>query len=222
MSLYLALQRTYRQPPRIVTKAEIRIPMLGIWEGEVDVQDPAVATGACTLVLAGLTLRGTIRRAAAWHGVFRAKVVGGADGWAKQIDSAGYHALTGVKASTLARDAARAVGETVEVAEDFTVGNSYARERCPASRVLGWLDRPWFMRPDGVTVIGPRPAGVVASSFEVIDGAPETGIYTVATEHPEDFVPGRTFASATIPSTTIRGVVHRVDGGHLRTEIWAP
>ncbi len=194
--------------------------MAGIFDLDVDVADGAPASGACTVVFGGLTLTCTVMRGAPWHGVFRARLAGGAGGWQTEIEPKGYRTPTGVRRSAVVQDAATACGETALVLTDAILGGHYAREGGPASRVLWELKTPWYMREDGVTVVGPRSTTPIASTFTVLDGSPERGIYTIATEKPEDFTPGRTFSSATIPTTTIRGVVHRVDGGSLRTEVW--
>ncbi len=217
MALYASLN------DRVITEAEIQIPRVGIWCADVALDDgAAIANGtAVTLKLAGLTLAGTVRRGESWQGAWRGRVVGGSDGWRKEIGPAGYRSPLGVHAGIVLRDAARAVGETVSLDADFSVGPFFARMRGPAARLLSILDVSWYMRTDGVTVVGARPGGSIATPFDVIDGSPELGTYTIATEYPEDFAPGRSLVSATIAQKTISAVVHRLNAGNLRTVVWA-
>ena len=46
------------------------------------------------------------------------------------------------------------------------------------------------------------------------------GKVVVATDKPEDWQPGRKFASALIAEKTISGVIQRLTKDRLRTEVW--
>ena len=96
-------------------KADVVIPYTGIWSADVTLASAAKVPASVKLVLADLTLAGTVYRTDAFAGVQVARVVGGAGGWRKSLDAAKYVNPIGVKASMILEDAAKAVGETVKL-----------------------------------------------------------------------------------------------------------
>lgn len=201
--------------------AKVVVPELGPWCAEALVEGEQTLSGAVVLSVASLTLTGTVLRSLPFGGTTRVRLVAGAGGWGKQVPAKWYVHDAGLRVSTIAKDAAKAVGEAVSVSDDTTLARAFVREAGPASRVLAQLGRPWFVGADGVTVIGSRPTGTVSSPFAVIafDGA--AGKALVAAEALEDWVPGRAFASPTLSKQNIAAVVHRLDRGTLRTEVFA-
>lgn len=207
------------------TEVEIRIPQIGIWDADVKLSDVPSGTvfTDITLVLAGLVLVGRVYRGATWHGSYHARIVGGKGGWMTPLPAKGYRSLTSVKASLVLRDAAKAVNEHVEITsdDDWGLGSHWTRIAQPAGRVLNQLGRPWFMREDGVTVIRERETGTIGAQFDAISADPARGHYTIATESPEAFMPGKRVFGPTLDEMTIRAVVHRSAGSEVRTELWS-
>ena len=86
--------------------------------------------------------------------------------------------------------------------------------------ILAMLAEQWWIREDGVTVIGARPTPTIVSTFDVITADREKGRIEVATDTPADWIPGSKFSSSTLPTQMINAVVHKVTPTALRTEVW--
>jgi hypothetical protein len=203
-----------------VTKAQVIIGFKGPWTADVWIEDATEITGAVTLVIGDLSLKGTVTRGGNFTGQGSFRLIGGAGGWMKQLSPRYYKSPFGVKASNVLTDAGREVGETVSVTSDRTLGQFYVREQGPAARVLALLAEQWWLREDGVTVVGPRATPTFVTPFEVIKADREKGRVLISTDNPADWIPGARFSSATIPTQTINAVVHKVSPTSLRSEVW--
>lgn len=205
-----------------IRTATVTIPYHGIWHADVVLDQAAELSGQLTLVLGDLALKGSVYRQGGFTGANYIRVVGGAGGWMKQLPAKEYRSTFGVKFSVVAADAAKSVGETVSIASDFAVGNFYERQAACASRVLDTFAPLWWMRSDGVTVVGDRTSPTVTSRFDVmLDGTNlAVGKVTVATDNPRDWQPGVKFSSPVLTERTASAVVHRLDNSKLRTELW--
>jgi hypothetical protein len=209
-----------------VIDARVAVPTYGAWHADLtlDKEVTPAATGL-RLVLADLEMTCALWRAAApYQGRTRLRVIGGAAGWRKSVKTKAYYLPFGVKLSSILKDLASEVGESVSVANDTSVGTHYEREAAPASTHLNWLARDvgWYIDAAGVTQVAARVEASIASTFSLVayDGA--RGVATIATEKPADFVPGRTLKHFTLAATLkIGGVVHVLSKGALRTEVLA-
>ena len=105
-------------------------------------------------------------------------VVGGAGAWRLPVKSGGLRSDAGIKLSTAANALAAAVNvaatraglagrESVTVSNDRVLGPAHVRLGMTGAACLDTLGA-WYMRPDGVTVIGTRPTG--ASSAKIVVG----------------------------------------------------
>lgn len=206
------------------TEVEIRIPLIGIWDADVTLSDVPSGTVLTDVVLtlAGLRLVGRVYRGGAWHGSYHARIVGGKGGWMQALPPKGYRSLTSVKASLVLKDAAKVVGETIDITkdDDWGLGSHWIRTAQPAGRIFNQLGRAWYMREDGVTVVRARESGTVGAQFDAVSADPARGLYTIATEQPESFMPGKRVIGPTLPEVNVRGVVHRSSGNEVRTELW--
>lgn len=206
-----------------IRTATVTIPYHGIWHADVVLDQSTVLNGQLTLVLGDLTLRGVAFRQGGFSGVNYVRMVGGAGGWMRQLPAKEYRSSFGVKFSVVGGDAAKSVGETLSVASDFVVGQFYERKAACAACVLDTFAPLWWMRTDGVTVVGGRTAIAVTSKFDVmLDGTNlAAGKITVATDTPAVWQPGVTFTSPFLTGQqTVSAVVHRLDAQKLRTELW--
>jgi hypothetical protein len=166
---------------RSVTEAKIYVPNEGVWFADLDLTDDAALTGSVAITFGATTLRGTVDDGAS--GVYglrrRVRVIGGAAGWRKEIKPTGYVNDAGVKASTIANDAAKACGETLGT---FTggadrLGSHYLRNAGPASRTVEDAARgvPWWVDYAGVTHVAPRAVATpTPESYETISYDPQT------------------------------------------------
>lgn len=203
-----------------VTRANVILPFKGAWTADVWIDEATDVTGSVTLVIGDLTLKGTVTRGGSFTGRSAFRLIAGAGGWMKALDARYYKSPFGVKASAVLTDAGKEVGETVTVTADRTLGQFFVREQGPAARVLAMLADQWWIREDGVTVVGVRTSATIVEPFEVISAAPEKGRVEVASDTPAVWVPGSKFNSSTLPTQTINAVVHKVSPTAVRTEVW--
>lgn len=105
-------------------------------------------------------------------------VVGGAGAWRLPVKSGGLRSDGGIKLSTAANALVAAVNleatrkgltgrESITVTSDRVLGPAHVRVGMTGSSCLDMLG-PWYMRPDGITVIGNRPADI--STAKVVVG----------------------------------------------------
>lgn len=218
MTLFAALDGTP------IKRLELLLPYFGIWTAPEVHLDRVIAEDAtATLQLGGLTLQGSVFRTGSFVGSGAYRLVGGKGGWSKLAPAQSYYNPAGVKASIVLRDAARAAGETLDLDADSSVGIHWVRlGDKPASRDLNLIRPDWWVRPDGVTTTGPRPSPIVTSAFDVLpEGtALAVGRVMIATDKPEDWLPGVQFSSPTLSLRTVDSVRHLLDGNKLRTELW--
>lgn len=203
-----------------VTRGNCVIPFKGTWTADVWLSEAIELTGSVTLAIGDLTLKGAVTRGGTFTGQANYRLIGGAGGWMQTIEARNYKSPFGVKSSAILEDAARAVGESVEVTADRTLGAFFVRERAPAARVLNQLAESWWLREDGVTVVGARATPTITSPFEIITAELEKGRVLVATDFPAAWMPGANFSSPTLSTQQISSVVHKLSAAKLRTEVW--
>lgn len=175
---------------RACSSMRLTVPWCGVWSAQlelVDAGDPP--SGAVELVFAGATWRGTVdsARSGRFATSTTVLVVGGAGRWSETIAALPNHNDGRVQRSTMAIVAGNAVGESVvvdaSVDGQFT-GADFARGAAPASQVLehAFPSVPWWVRPDGVTQVGPRPLRDVTASVSLVDASPSAQSATLALE----------------------------------------
>lgn len=205
-----------------VTAQSITIPYYGPWAADVALAADAAMSDAATLVIGDLTLKGTVRRVAAFSGSKTARIVGGAGGWRKTLKPKAYDHAAGVKRSTVLQDAARECGESLVLATDKVIGTHYQREEAQAERVLHLLtDGHWWIDTGGVTRTAARDSSMIASPFTVVGWTGGKGRFEIATENPAAWQPGRRFTAPTVSGTqTISSVsIGSDNAGKLRLSI---
>lgn len=204
---------------RVVT-CDLSMPHYGLWAADVGLDTAASISHVVTLKVANLTLTGAVVRMAGFAGQRTARIVGGAGGWSKGIGPQSYYNPNGVHRSTVVRDAASMVGETVNIPNDSVMANVFAREACPAQRVLRQVfGDVWWVDPLGVTQCAARTdVRPITSDFLVVHWSGGQGSFDIATEDVAAWTPGRTFVAPTVPNAqTISLVNIKVDGeGTLR------
>lgn len=201
------------------SSARVSLPLYGIWTADVVLPVAPELSGMVALVVGSLTLRGTPVRQADFAGDRLVRIVGGAYGWQRDVSAKGYR---DAKLSAILTDVAAECGERIEGYDSSAEVDHYARLQGPASRVLRDLAAPlWYMRTDGVTSLAVRDATPIVTPFQVTarDGA--KGLTVVATEDPQDWMPGRRFASVTTPDLQTVSHVSLVasEAGALRAEV---
>lgn len=202
-----------------VIAARVRLPSWGCWSALVTLDRGDVnLAGTVSIAFGPLTLSGTIRRGQGYVGRGQYRVFGGADGWSKGV-SAGSYRSPSTLLSTVAKDVASKVGESVvfEPNGDKMLG-TYARFAGFASDVLSlYSPGRWWVELDGSTHVGDR-ASSHAPSVTVLDFDPSMGVATYSDD--ANFVlPGQAFSSGNVAGT-VSTVVHDLDGGKLRSEVY--
>jgi len=204
-----------------VTSCRLQIPAYGCWWADVECASQDELSGAVTLALDDLQLRGTIVSGGAYQVRTRYRIVGGAGGWGRRVAARSYANDAGVKASLVLADVAREVGETLGPLPPGTLGPAFVRAAEPASRVLDAVSpRAWYVDAQGVTQLGRRPTRTFTGAY-----APLTND---AARARVDIAPGDGTLAALLPGVLFDGlgelvdVEHVLDGdtGKLRTSLW--
>ena len=201
-----------------VTSARVDVPAWGAWYAEVSIDGEQSLKGAVDLVLADLTLKGTILSGGPDKGRSHFRIVAGAGGWGRPIPKKSYANDAGVKLSKVLSDAAAAVGETIDVTSSDNIGPAFVRPDGRASTVLEiYKPRAWYVDEAGVTRLGTRtpgklPAGV---THEPVDRAMST--VKLASDAIASILPG-----LVVDGLTAVDVEHTIsaEDGLLRSRIW--
>jgi hypothetical protein len=205
-----------------VPAATITRPYYGAWTADVSIDTAGMIDDASTLVIGDATLIGTAIRKGIFAGDQGARIVAGGGGWRKSLPAKGYSQIAGVQKSLVLKDAARAVGETIVLDTDGSIGKFYARSSGKAERVLALLaGGKWWIDDAGKTQLGPRASDPITTPFTVIKRSNSRGQIEIATESIASWVPGRTFTSPALTGTqTISSVSITADGaGKLRVSV---
>lgn len=196
-----------------VSSGQLTIPKYGMWTGDLSLpgDDPVPDDGP--FIIGNLSLQCHIYRQATFAGSIRCRVVAGAGGWREVIPSRQYVLESGVQMSLVLNDAAREVGETVNIPTDRTIGSGWVRKEGKASDTLRLLaGSDWYIDDEGVTQLAAWPTAAISSQFDVIDQDGATGMVTIATEDYASWMPGCTFEAPTLGGTfTNGGIMYTFD-----------
>jgi hypothetical protein len=212
---------------RPVASALVVVPSRGPWWADVDLELDDEVAGRTTLALGALELSGTVRASEnGAHGLQRRlRLVAGADGWGTRLAPKAYHADNGVRARTLAEDAAREAGEELGTFEPAAerVGIDYVRQAGPASRcledALGGV--PWYVDTDGVTNVGERPSSSPpASAYEVLGYDPRARVVTLAVDELDTITVGATISERLEESLVVRELEIAAGPDGVRLRAW--
>lgn len=201
------------------TRARVQIPKWGCWYADVDLDGEHTLSGSVSLVIADLTLRGTILSGGATKGRSQYRIVAGAGGWGQTVARKSYVNDLGAKHSTVLGDAARDAGETLgTISSTDRVGPGWVRVEGPASAVLELVaPRGWYVDEAGVTQIGARTGSAVSANIprtKPVDLA--RGVVVLAPEKIATILPG-----VTVDGLTAVDVQHEISAkGGLRTTIY--
>lgn len=207
--------------------ARVYVPRAGAWWAEVVFEEAPDVSGVATLALGGLELRCTIdARYDGTQGLQRrSRVVGGAGSWGSLLPPKTYHNDLGVRARTIAEDAAREAGEELA---DFApsaerVGPAYVRQAGPASRALEDVigTAAWWVGYDGRTRIGERPTvEAEPGSYEVLDYDPAARLVTLTADDLGAVQIGSVLAERLDAPQTVAELDVHVTPDHVRIVAW--
>ncbi len=200
-----------------VLNARANIPAFGCWYADATIDGEHTLSGAVDLVIADLTLKGTVLSGGKDKGKSHFRIVAGKGGWGKTIPKKAYADDAGVKLSKVLGDAASEAGEVLTISTNERVGPAFTRPEDPASRVLELLaPSAWYVDETGVTRLGKRPT--VAFKGKAAHGPVDhaRGTVTLAPESIASLVPG-----ATVDGLEAVDVMHEISvKGGLRSTIW--
>lgn len=201
-----------------VTHASVTIPAWGAWYAEAQLAEEREIEGAVDLVIADLTLKGTIVSGGTSNGRSFYRVAAGAGGWGTAVPAKGYAADAGVQLLSILQDAAALAGETLDVATVATssVGSAFVREAGPAARVLQLFSpRSWYVGEDGVTRLGRRARAELSTLATRQRPDPARRTVVLAAEEIAAILPG-----AVVDGIEAVDVMHELEPGALRSTIW--
>jgi hypothetical protein len=204
--------------------AEITVPRVGVWHADVSLARSGEATtlaGAVALELGNTSWRGTVRRAGENRGVITARIVGGADGLAKDVPARAYQ---GVPVRLPVAELLSEVGEVLAATSDAgilgAVLQQWSRSAGSAGAAFGALLEiagapAWRVLPDGTVWIGTEAwAPSALSDYTYLSNAPGTGFVEIIAWDPQVY-PGEVFRERRVSAVT-----HRWNAQQLRTRVW--
>lgn len=202
-----------------MTDARLTIPAWGASFHDVSLDSEVTLSGAVTLVVADLTIQGTVLSGGPAAGRSFYRIVAGAGGWGKSIPEKSYANDAGVKLSTILGDAASAASETLDgtTVPATTFAPSFVRPADLACRVLEQVSpNAWYVGEDGKTRIGARPTATLSTKVvqtSQLDLA--RGTVELASDSIANILPG-----AIIFGLTAVDIEHEIVKGVLRTRLW--
>lgn len=195
-------------------------PFSGLWHADLVLAQATDITGSQVINFSGVPWVCAYVRAIDFSGERGVRVVAGAAGWRKTIDSKQYGAGV-ITTSLVCADAASACGElppVIDASITPTVGTAFLRATAPASDVLQrLLGDAWWADRSGIIQTAPR-GGSVSSAFQALAVKGASGIYEITSNSPNDWQPGVSFQGPTVSGTVSR-VMHRIEPDRLRLEV---
>jgi hypothetical protein len=201
-----------------ITSARVTLPEWGCWYADVSIDGEVALTGRVSLVVADLTLSGTVLSGGAAIGRSSFRIVGGAGGWGKALLKKSYANDAGVKISTILGDAASEAGETIAITADDRVGPAWTRAAGPAVDSLNSVaERAWYVDEVGTTRLGKRVSSTLGTNVtRVVPVDRARGKVVLAAESIAKVLPG-----VVVDGMAAVDVVHELTpGGGLRSTVW--
>ena len=210
-----------------LVSSRIVVGNIGPWFAECELEGDAEVSGQVTLQINGTSFTGTVddTNNGVFEGSRKLRIVAGGGGWSKTVDAKHYHNDARVKASTVADDAARTVGETIGgfVPTAERIGVDYVRQSGLASRVLEDVigDMPWWVDCAGVTQVGMRSSSTAkADAYEVLAYDPADRRATLGVTDLLAVQIGTVISKSLDGPRTVRELEIVVDAGDIRITAW--
>jgi hypothetical protein len=202
---------------RTCSSVKVSMPRYGNWTGWVTLATEEAlpeTPGGVTLVVAGLSLVGTVKRQGVKNGLRSVELEGGFGGWSRAVSTRGGGLTLGnlVSLSAFAEKLAEAAGERVVLAAgvDRKLGETVARlgaldagallsQACAAP--AGAPVVPWWVDLDGTTRLGARTGAAVTA--RAVDADDLGRAYVYAEDDATGLLPGATIDDGVIVELTI-------------------
>ncbi len=209
-----------------LSDAKLHVPNTGPWvlTGRIN-NDSKVPSGIVECQFCGLTLKGTAvaERSGQFAGWSSVRVVAGRGGWGKVLPKKGYTNGVGVKASTVAEDAARECGEELAAFNSPITrfsGNYIRRESFASTAIEAAAGSAlWWVDYSGKTRVGQRTG--TAGTFDLLSFDAESRIAKIAAESASNVFVGQKIEDKRLQSAiTISELNFSSDGKSLTIEAW--
>lgn len=188
----------------IIARCTLYVPESGSWvlDAEHDLPTGAPApAGKVVCTLGGVPFLGTVDTEAS--GVFgtraRTRVVGAIE-WRKSLPKRDFQNPAGVPSSAVISATAAELGIPAVVAVPEVLPAHYARVAGEASQVLGRSG--WWVSPEGLTTVGPRPPSVPGLDFSLSEYEPLSRIAQATSSTP--IMPGMIVPDIRLPGGVLR------------------
>lgn len=208
-------------------RVSLHVPEAGAWLADVALSDATAVTGGATLIVGGVSWVGRIdpERSGVFAEVAHVRLVGGL-GWSAVLPRLAYSNDAGVKAVTVARDAAASVGEGIGTFEPGAarLASPYARRVGAASRALeaaaGGV--PWYVDPSGVTHVRARTTFEPdAKRYHVESWDPISQMASIAVEDPSVIGIGAILRDARFSGAqVVREYTLTAEGSSVHVHAW--
>lgn len=197
--------------------ARVVRPAFGLWHIDATLVGSNEPTGSQVFTYSNMTLKCAIYRSILFAGVRRLRLIAGTGGLRNPLPSKFYGPQQGgIQLSLVLSDLQAESGEQV-VATDRLLGTSFTRAAGPASAVLRNLfGSGWWADNSGVMQTKDRDTSAITSPFIAMNVEGASGLYTIASEFPQDWLPGRSFSGPTV-SGVISRVTHEISSAAART-----
>lgn len=225
-----------------IISMQLHVPHFGCWwyEALFDDDAPEVLPSASIVTTFGdLTLTGTVdpQECGVYAGQRKARVAGGAGGWAKRLAPKSYANDAGVKALQVAQDVAADAGETLgdtaAIGRNALVGKYFMRRAVPAAGSLetalatcgsASARLHWWVDFAGLTqVAAARPSRPVPAqdSYHVHSYDPQERLMQLSADDTGTLIPGDT---VTLPegsgTVVLRDLTYYLTPEALRVTAW--
>lgn len=204
--------------------ALVRLPKRGVWSARLGLAEnrPPARDARTLLTLGTLQLACTVIEPGMFVEAASVFVVGGAGGWRRAVRARRYRADNGIRLSTTARDLAADAKELLEVdpALDRVLGYAWMRPEGLASAALDELAAVWWVAPDGVTRLGPRPTVQAPDHLAIDPYEPDIGRAVIGV--PDDDL-ARLIPGAVIPELdgfVVGSAIVRLTDRRIDVEVW--
>lgn len=212
------------------TDVHIHVPRIGPWFYDVSLVDGPPPVGQRVELAIGDTFKASGTAAPRATGAFalsaRARVVAGAGRWGDHVEATVYGDDAGVRASLVASDVAKAVGETLQsfTGGQPTLGAKYVRDAGTASKTLEDAARGavWWVDWLGNTHVGARAGNTPsAKGVTLLEYDPLLGLATLAVDDLTQVSIGTTITDERLDAPiTIAAFEISVKTGAIRVLAW--
>jgi len=211
-----------------VLEATLIVPNVGPWYADVVFEGAPDVSGSVMLAIGTLRLVGVVdvRNDGVFGEQRRSRIVGGAGGWATLVPPLHYHNDAGVRALSVAQDAARLAGETLGSFNppNAAIGADYVRQAGLAARVLEDVigGAPWHVDFDGRTNVGERSSSEAdVEAYEVLEVDPRETLATLAVDDLSSVGIGSILTRAPLVAPlTVHELEVTVGADRLRVKAW--